>query len=141
MTNSGLTPYFHHIVVKPDDVEEVTSGGIYIPDKVAEQHQQAQATGIIIALGPDAFIDSRVVVKRLIDGDMKTVEIREEGPNREFCPKVGDRVVFAKYGGIPVRGSDGLEYRLLNDRDLTSGAEESVAYTGIQSRKPIGSKR
>jgi len=138
---SGIFPYLDRVVVKPDEIEEVTEGGIVIPDNVTEQHQQAQATGTLVAVGPDAFIHSRVVVERLIDGEMKVVEVRTEGYKPETVPKPGDRVQFAKYGGLVNIGSDGQEYRVLNDRDITCGVSEDVTYTGIQSRKPIGPKR
>jgi len=140
LNESGVNPVLERVLVKPDDIEEVTEGGIYIPDQVAERHEQAQATGIVVALGPDAYIDSREVISRLVDGSMRVVEIRESGPNREHTPKLGDRVVFAKYGGLEVMGEDGIKYRIMNDRDITAHAQTDVKYTGIQSRKPVGVK-
>jgi len=139
--NSGITPVLDRILVKPDEVKETTDGGIIITKQVAEQHQQSQATGILVAVGPDAYIDARTVIYRLIDGVMRKSEIHEQGANPEFTPKPGDRVVFAKFGGLPVQGADGLEYRLLNDRDITAGADHGVQYTGIESRKPVGVAR
>lgn len=135
---SGILPYLDRVLVDPDEIEELTDGGIYIPDQVAEKHQQAQATGTLIAVGPDAYRKFRTVISRLIDGQMRVVEIQEDGYDPEFTPKAGDRVVFAKYGGIDVQGVDGKKYKIMNDRDITASAQHNVKYTGIQSRLPIG---
>ena len=138
---SGIYPLLDRVVVRPDAIEEKTSGGIIISELVSERHQQAQVAGELVAVGPDAFVHSRTVVERLIDGDLKVVEIRTEGYRPEHVPKVGDRVQFAKYGGLVNIGADGLEYRVLNDRDITCLVSEGVKYTGIESRKPAGLKQ
>lgn len=138
---SGIKPYLDRVVVKPDPIEEETQGGILIPDAVADQHQMAQATGTLIATGPDAFVDSRTFIHRVIDGELKLVEMHVEGYDPEHTPKPGDRVQFAKYGGLVDIGADGEEYRVLNDRDITCGVDDDVKYTGIESRKRMGSKR
>ena len=137
----GIRPLLNRVIVKPDDIEETTASGIIIPDQVAERHESAQATGTMVAIGPDAYINSRVEVERLIDGGMKLVEVQTERYNPEHTPQVGDRIIFAKFGGIEVQGADGLKYRMLNDRDITAGADADVAYTGIESRKPVGAKQ
>lgn len=135
---SGIYPYFERILVKPDEIEETTDGGIIIPDQIKERHGQAQATGTLIAIGPDAFVDSRTAIYQVgQDGRRCLIEERTEGPATETTPRIGDRVVFAKYGGLPVTGADGIEYRLLNDRDLTARATEEVTYQGIESRKAV----
>lgn len=134
----GIKPLLNRVLVKPDDVEETTSAGIIIPDQVATKHEQAQATGTLVAIGPDAYVNSHVEVRRLIDGSMKLVETQTERYNPEECPKEGDRIIFAKYGGIEVLGADGLKYRMMNDKDITAGADAEVTYTGIESRKPVG---
>ena len=35
-------------------------------------------------------------------------------------PKLGDKVLIAKYAGITVKGADGQEYRILNDKDISA---------------------
>jgi len=131
---SGIKPLLDRVLVRPDEIEEKTESGIVIPDKVKEHHQMAQATGTLVAMGQDAFVTSRVEV---LNADNSIREIRIE--RWTGTPKVGDRVMFAKYGGLTTQGIDGVEYRLLNDRDITAGAEHNVKYTGIESRKRVGS--
>ena len=106
--HSGIRPALDRVLVKPDQVEEVTEGGIVIPDAVADNHQMAQATGTLISVGPDAFRMSRTEVR---NPDNSVKEIRIEGYDPEFSPKPGDRVQFARYGGLVSRGADGDEYR------------------------------
>ena len=81
VNTSGIFPYLDRVLVKPDEIEEKSEGGIYLPDQVTERHQQAQATGTLIAVGPDAFIHSRTVVERLIDGEMKRLRYVQRGIN------------------------------------------------------------
>ena len=133
MNQSGIYPLLDRVLVQPDEIEEKTEGGIIIADTTKEAHQSAQAIGTFIAAGPDAFINTTTHV--YTGSDMRLSEIRVEGWNREKAPKPGDKVLFAKYGGLVNIGKDGKEYRVLNDRDLTCIVEEGVRYTGIQSRK------
>ena len=138
---SGIEPLLNRVLIKPDPVEEVTDGGIYIPDNVTEQHQMAQATGTLVAVGPDAYVQERVEIHRIVEGQVKLVETRIDRYDPEHSPKPGDRVQFAKYGGLADIGADGEEYRVLNDRDITCRVTDDVAYTGIQSRKRLGEKK
>lgn len=131
---SGVEPLLDRVLVLPDEIEEVSEGGIFIPEKVKEQHQNAQAAGILVAVGKGAFVKALEVV---YDSNKAVKEIRELRYPQESCPEVGDRVMFARYGGIDVVGEDGKKYRILNDRDITLLASEKVTYTGIQSRQPI----
>lgn len=137
---TGIFPSGNRIVVKPDDVEEVTEGGIVIPSKVKEDHQHAQSTGILVAVGPDAFCHTTATTERLIDGNWKVVERVRTGYSEPFA-EVGDRVAFAKYGGLIVEGEDGESYRILNDEDLTARVSDKVNFTDIQSRKRVGERK
>jgi len=83
------------ILVLPDAVQEKTNGGIYLPETVKDGEQRAVNQGEIVAIGPAADVAFGV-------GDKL---------------KVGDRVIFAKYGGFPVRDMD-IDYRVLNDEDI-----------------------
>jgi len=134
---SGIHPILNRVVVRPDVIEEKTEGGIVVPDSVADQHQMAQATGTLIAVGPDAYIHSRTEVHRVIDNTMRLMELRISGYDPSKTPKPGDRIQFAKYGGLVNIGKDGDEYRVLNDEDITCLVDEGVKYTGIESRKPV----
>jgi chaperonin GroES len=134
---SGIFPSGNRVVVKPDEIEKKTESGIYIPDQVAEKHAMAQTTGVLVATGPDAFFHKVEYVERLIDNDFKTVERRISGYSEAFA-NIGDRIAFAKYGGLDVEGEDGNKYRILNDEDITARVNENVSFTDIKSRSPFG---
>jgi len=96
---SGIAPLEYYILIRLDTISERTSKNIWLPETTREQMQQAQTSGELIAIGPLAFqydIENKVI------------------------PKVGQRVVFPKYGGFVVKGKDTAEYRLLKDGDLAA---------------------
>lgn len=124
---SGIHPCGDRVLIKPDDIEEKTEGGIIIPGTVSELHAMAQSIGTFVAAGPDAYIDS---VSR--DSEGRVVERR--GFSRPFATP-GDRVAFAKYGGLQVTGKDGQVYRLMNDVDITAVVEPGVNFTDLKSRQ------
>lgn len=126
---SGIHPCGDRVLIKPDEIEEKTEGGIIIPGTVGELHAMAQSIGTFIAAGPDAYMDS---VTR--DSEGRIVERR--GFSQSFA-KPGDRVAFAKYGGLQVNGKDGQAYRLMNDVDVTAVVEEGVNFTDLKSRQPF----
>lgn len=123
---SGIHPCGDRVLIKPDDIEEKTEGGIIIPGTVNELHAMAQSIGTFVAAGPDAYMDS---VTR--DSEGRVVERR--GFSQSFA-KPGDRVAFAKYGGLQVNGKDGQPYRLMNDVDITAVVEPGVNFTDLKSR-------
>lgn len=94
-----IEPAGHRVIVKPDPLEEVTAGGIVIAHGADKKRkEQAQQTGVIVSVGITAW------------------KAYDEG---EPWAAVGDRVYFAKYGGHIIE-EDGIEYRLLNDEDVTA---------------------
>lgn len=135
--STGIYPSGNRVVVKPDEIERKTAGGILIPDAQADKHMYAQSTGVLVAVGPDAFTHSCEVVERLIDGSWKPVERTVKGYSTPFA-EVGDRVAFAKYGGLQVEGEDGETYRILNDEDITARVSAEVNFTDIKSRQGVG---
>jgi chaperonin GroES len=75
-----LRPLGDRIVVKPSEGEEKTATGLYLPETAKEKPQQ----GEVIAVGPGRF--------------------DEEGTKRvPLDVKVGDLVLFAKYGGTEIK--------------------------------------
>lgn len=134
---TGIKPSGNRVVVKPDDVERKTDGGIIIPDAQADSHAHAQTIGTLVEVGPDAWSHLTKRKYRLIDGGLKLVEIEKTGYSEPFA-KVGDRVAFAKYGGLAVEGEDGNQYRILNDEDITARVSADVSFTGLKSRKRVG---
>ena len=89
----SLKPLEDRIVVKAADAEETTASGLVIPDTAKEKPQQ----GEVIAVGPGRFGD---------DNERVPMDI-----------KVGDKVVYSKYGGteLTIEGEDLL---ILQARDV-----------------------
>lgn len=97
MNASGINPVEYKCLVLPEKVEEKTEGGILLTASLQEQDQLAETKGILVAVGGMAFSDW-------------------EGAK----PVVGQRVMIAKYAGLLCKGSDGAEYRLVNDKDIAA---------------------
>ena len=134
MNESGVYPKGNRVVVLPDVIEEKTAGGIIVVD--IEKHQMAQATGVLIAVGDDAWRDGKEVTKRMVDGQLKVVEERVWGSTHPFAA-IGERVCFAKYNGMQFDGDDGKKYRLLNDQDITGTISEKMDFTEMKVRAPM----
>ena len=98
MNTSGWKPTGHRVLVKVEQVEKVTEGGIIIPEDVTKREQLGQDGGIVVEVGNTAYSD-------------------QEAP---WC-KVGDFVKFGRYAGqliVKKESDDGVEYRVLNDLDI-----------------------
>lgn len=102
----GIEPAGHRVLVKPDDTQEDKDSVIKIPDSVKDRYQMAQTTGYIVGIGKTAW--------------------KTEDFGNEKWAEIGDRVCFAKYGGLIMKGKDGSQYRLLNDEDITAIIDEDV---------------
>ena len=74
----ALRPLHDRILVRPAEAEEITKGGIIIPDTAKEKPQQ----GEIIAVGKGKIAD---------DGKLVAMEL-----------KIGDTVLYGKYSGTEV---------------------------------------
>ena len=88
-----LRPLADRVVVKPIEREEVTKGGIVLPDTAKEKPQE----GEIIAIGPG--------------------RLSEDGKRMPMDVKVGDRVIYAKYGGTEIKIED-EELIILRESDI-----------------------
>jgi chaperonin GroES len=91
-TKTAIKPLGDRVVVKRLEEEQVTRGGIVLPDSAKEKPQK----GKVIAVGAG----------RYEDGERIPMDVKE-----------GDIVVFAKYGGTEIE-LDGEEYIILSERDL-----------------------
>jgi chaperonin GroES len=87
-----IKPLADRVVVRPIEREETTKGGIVIPDTAKERPQE----GEVVAVGPGKYEDGKRVPMEV---------------------KVGDRVLFAKYGGTEIK-IDGDEYLVLRESDI-----------------------
>lgn len=125
---SGIRPCGDRVLVLPDKIDQKV-GMIEIPDTVAERHGLAQIIGTVVAIGPDAWT-------HFTEKGKEGAVVR--GFSNPFA-KVGDKVMFAKYGGLQVRGKDEKEYRLINDIDVTAIVDSDLKVTDIRSREAFGS--
>jgi len=88
-----LEPLADRLVVKPIEREEVTKGGIVLPDTVKEKPQE----GEVLAVGPGRLSD---------DGKRIAMDV-----------KVGDVIIYAKYGGTEIKIDD-EELIILRESDI-----------------------
>jgi chaperonin GroES len=94
----ALKPISDRVVIEMLEQEHEKVGSIYVPDTAKEKPQQ----GKVIAVGPG----------------------RRDG--KELIPmtvKVGDVVLFSKYGGMEVK-QDGKEYLIVSESDILAVVEK-----------------
>ncbi len=92
----GVMPLADRVLVKPlsvEDMHKTTSFGIIIPDTAKEKPEQ----GVVVAIGPG---------KRAEKGEILPMSI-----------KVGDKVMFSKYGFDEVK-INGTEYYIVNESSV-----------------------
>jgi chaperonin GroES len=88
-----LQPLADRLVVRPIEAEEKTKAGIYLPDTAKEKPQE----GEVVAVGPGRMTD---------DGKRIAMDV-----------KMGDIVVYAKYGGTEIKVDD-EELMILRESDI-----------------------
>ena len=93
-----LKPLDDRVVVKPMEAEETTAGGIVLPDAAKEKPQR----GKVVAVGPGRLLES---------GERCAVGV-----------KVGDQVLFGKYGGTEIE-VEGQEVKILRESDILAKIE------------------
>ena len=93
MSKTNLRPLDDRVVVEAMDAEEMTSGGIVLPDAAQEKPQR----GTVVAVGPGRMLDS--------------------GARGDLSVTIGDEVIYGKYGGSDVE-VDGDEYKILRETDI-----------------------
>jgi chaperonin GroES len=106
LNTSGVDPLDQRVVVLPDSAEQITAGGIIIPQQAVEKEQWAQTKGTLIAAGVNAWAEAKAAAGFV-------------------APEPGARVMVAKYGGVSFKGADGKDYRIMNDEDVTGVLKES----------------
>ena len=116
-----LQPIADRVVVKPVQKEEMTKSGLIIPDTAKEKPQE----GEVIAVGVGKLLDN--------------------GKRAEMEVKVGDRVLFAKYGGTEFK-LDGDELLVLRESDIlavivcrTSSSAMPAMMLRTRTQRPSGS--
>ena len=88
-----LQPLADRVLVKPIEKEEMTKSGIYLPDTAKEKPQE----GKVLAVGPG--------------------KMTEDGKRIAMDLKVGDTVIYAKYGGAEIKVDDD-ELIILRESDI-----------------------
>jgi len=89
----NLTPLYDRVIVRPSEPEEVTKGGIIIPDTAKEKPIQ----GEIVAVGNG--------------------KVTEDGKVLPLRVKVGDKVLYGKYAGTEIK-IDGEDYLIMRESDI-----------------------
>ena len=94
----NLRPLADRLVVEPIEQEDVTAGGIILPETAKEKPQQ----GKVIAAGPG--------------------RTDEDGERIPMDVKVGDKVLYAKYSGTEIK-MDGKKMLILRESDILAIVE------------------
>lgn len=89
-----ITPLGDRVVVKPIKQEDVTKGGIVLPDSAKEEKSEK---GEVIAVGPGKMLDN--------------------GQRQPVSLTVGQKVLFTKYGPDEIK-LDGEDYLIVKEEDI-----------------------
>jgi chaperonin GroES len=95
----AVKPLDDRVLVKRDEAEEKTAGGIVLPDTAKEKPQR----GKVIAAGPGKLLES--------------------GKRGDMSVKVGDEVYYGKYAGTEIK-IEGEEYVILKESDVLAIIEK-----------------
>ena len=94
-----IRPLDDRVVVEPMEAEEMTAGGIVLPDSAKEKPQE----GKIIAVGQGKLLD--------------------DGTRAKPSVKKGDVVLYAKYGGTEIK-VEGKDVLILRESDILAKVEK-----------------
>ena len=89
----SIKPLGNRLVVEPIEEEEITAGGIVLPETAKEKPQK----GTVLAVGPG--------------------ERNEKGEHMPLEVSVGDLVLFAKYSGTEIK-YDGKKLLIMRESDI-----------------------
>jgi len=89
----NLKPLADRVVVEAAEADEISSGGIILPDTAQEKPQQ----GKVVAVGPGKTSDAGSLIAPTV--------------------KVGDKVLYGKYSGTDVT-FEGTEYMIMRESDI-----------------------
>jgi len=93
MAKPKVRPLDDRVIVEPIEAEEMTAGGIVLPDSAKEKPQR----GTVLAVGPGRLLDS--------------------GERGSLTIGIGDEVIYGKYGGTDIE-VDGDEVKILRESDI-----------------------
>jgi chaperonin GroES len=89
----NVRPLADRLILRPAEAEEMTKGGIILPDTAKEKPQQ----GEILAVGPG--------------------KVSESGTLVEMSLKTGDKVLYGKYSGTEI-SVDGEDVLIMRESDI-----------------------
>ncbi len=89
----NLKPLYDRVVVKPIEADEVSAGGILIPDNAKEKPTK----GEVVAVGEGKALDN---------GSVRAPKV-----------KVGDKVIYGQYSGSAYK-LEGVEYKIVKEDDI-----------------------
>ncbi len=98
--NYNLRPLDDRVVIEPLAAEEMTAGGIVLPDSAKEKPQR----GIVVAVGPGKILDN--------------------GERAELSIAIGDEVIYGKYSGSDLE-VDGQEIKILRESEVLAKVVKS----------------
>lgn len=93
MADLNLKPTSGYLLLEPEEAETKTASGIVLPDKAGEKPQ----SGKVLAVGDE--------------------EVTDGGAKRQSPAKVGDRVIYKKWGGNEIK-INGKEYLFVKFDDI-----------------------
>ncbi len=88
-----LEPLGDRVVIRRDESEEKTAGGLYLPDSAKDK----PARGVVVSIGDGRLLD--------------------DGTRSSFTVKEGDRVLFLSYAGEEFKFGDN-EFLLMRESDI-----------------------
>ena len=94
-----LKPLEDRVVVKPQEAETKTAGGIVLPESAKEK----PLMGKVVSTGPGKLLDS--------------------GQRGQMSVKKNDVVLYGKYGGSDIE-IDGTEYKILRESEILGVVEK-----------------
>ena len=94
----NIRPLHDRVIVRRMEEERTSAGGIMIPDSATEKPAQ----GEVVAVGKGKILEN---------GDVRPLDV-----------KVGDKVLFSKYGGTEVK-VEGEELMVMREDDITGVVE------------------
>ena len=96
--SASITPLADRVVVKPQDAEETTAGGLIIPDTAKEKPQR----GTVVAVGPGKV---------------------ENGTKVDMTVKAGDVILYGKYSGTEIT-LDSDDVLIMRESDILGVVSE-----------------
>lgn len=105
MEIQALKPVEFGVLIQVDEVEDKSSGGLFLPETVLEREQLSHDRGTLISKSEMAFEDWQGTV-----------------------PEVGEKVIFKKYAGTVIQHREERKvvgkYRLCKDKDIVAVIRE-----------------